>query len=241
MMKSWILFILMSLPVGLAHVYAGESDSLSRKQEVIVVKKDFNKQQKAGQFELNVSYPVIENNAYPITHDFNLNVQRIIGDAIHDFQSKVEQIHRKDKGVDGLSVLNLDYATYFQYKEVLSIKFIKSTQYVGSPSPIDLYLSLNYDLKTSRIIRIEDIFNPYSGYAQIITDMVNAQVKDCKLKEESVFRNFSLDDQAFIVTLDDQARNLKKCNNEVRINWKDIAHLLAENGVAQEIMSKRSP
>ncbi|MEN7550849.1 hypothetical protein AAG747_23210 [Rapidithrix thailandica] len=206
--------------------------------EIRIEKKGFNKENVKELYELNITYPIIHFPQSSINHQVNLGIQKVMSMAITDFTEKnTSQQYRKSDA--GYSWLNLNYETYYKRGNVLSLKFIKSSYYSGLDKPKELFLTFNFDLRTGKLIKIEDIFKPDADFKQRLIYLIQDKEKECKFKKDHLLSNFCLEDENFIVTLDENTSQPETCEKEIRIAWDKIRDLVKQDGIASELIIQR--
>lgn len=204
--------------------FAGDGE----REDIVVEKQFFTKIGGGGKYEMNISFPRISYPRAEVNHEVNLDIQRIMTLAISDFTKKMTEKVESE----GYSSLTLDYKVYFHHADILSLRFIKHTVVAGNQKPSDFFLTYNYDLKNGRVIQLTDIFSDNEDFKSKVLNLAVNQLGRCKIKGDYALKNFCIELEGLILSIDDLTKNGKNCLDEIKISWEDLGEILRQDGIA---------
>ncbi len=143
-------------------------------------KQTFAEENKTRMFELKASYPKIIGADSTITNIFNQRVRSLVIGELNEFkkhmleQAAEELKFAKERGVTNYSEIN--YSVELANDKVISIWFGNST-YSGGAHPNSHSFTFNFDLEKGKELKLNDLFQPDSGYLKRISSYSVADLK----------------------------------------------------------------
>ena len=109
-------------------------------------------------YNLNVQYPQIDS-AEPEARRFNKWIRnKVLGEANRFRRLADAEQRRKHKHPPVLWGLGLYYVVYYSNERFVSLRLTHSVMEAGQTHPIDYYETINFDLKSGRQLRAQDVF-----------------------------------------------------------------------------------
>ncbi|AZQ62767.1 hypothetical protein EI427_11140 [Flammeovirga pectinis] len=192
-----------------------------------IEKQGFNKLNSSLHYELNVSYPkVMYTNKIDVEHKINLDIQGIMAFAISDFLSKTREV-KIDKGVLGLSYMNLNYNVHFNQNGILSLCFDKETFYNGLDGIRKLSVTYNYDVNDKRKIQLKDLFVKDVDYYSKLNKIIKEKLGSGAKVSSDAVNTFCITKEGLYFPLDVKKCRGKKCPDFIKINWSELQGILS--------------
>jgi len=135
-------------------------------------------------YQFDISFPLLEgNNVESINNDIEL----FVDEMINEFKLGLVGPNFQEG-----NFLEINYSIARFDESVLSIEFLILNDYVGSPRPITLIRSLNYNLKEKSRFNIDDCFNDLIPISEHVKGDLLNQFGDIFWEEgaEPLRRNF---------------------------------------------------
>lgn len=135
----------------------------------------------------------------------NSFVQNIINNAIVFLVNKlyVDQVNQLlfIQGYPQIPVMDVigSYEIKTNERGVLSLSITNYTQAYPSAHGWTLMKSLTFDLKTGRIYSLYDLFNPDSGYMEILSGIIAEQIKKRDMHLVNEFKGIKPSDQDYYI------------------------------------------
>jgi hypothetical protein len=123
-------------------------------------------------YEISVDIPRIKQARTPATRRFNLWIKKKILGDVAEFRhlQRFAEISDKRKKLPPLPIsesLELSYRVYYSDERLISLRLTHTVMAIGQMHPIDYYETINYDLRTGRLLRPADIFK--TGYLKSLS------------------------------------------------------------------------
>ncbi len=118
-------------------------------------KRNISEEDATLMYEMDISYPYFTNDEF---NQINQEIEGIIDDILLEFKDLTEMPLSNNFGLNNLE-LDVDYIIARNDGKIFSVEFIVYSVYFGAPRPITHYISLNYDMKEMKEIRIIDCFD----------------------------------------------------------------------------------
>jgi hypothetical protein len=112
----------------------------------------------------------------------------------------------------GQSTIELDFDLRFLNDKFISI-LVSGSNYLGGAHPNGVYFSINYDLLNNKPLLISDLFNPDSGYLNVLSEASASELVEtigADIPEDFIidgtapiadnFKVFNLTDTALVIT-----------------------------------------
>ncbi len=198
---------------------------------------------KAGLYQIDAQFPHMTSGA--AAAGFNHQIEGDIGRFIAHFVSDVQQYALPcDKGA--CSRLTVHYKIPFATNDFVSVIFEVTPQLLGATYPEFWLVTMNYDARRNRMLRLADLFRPGSAYlgsaaslcrralqpsAHVLTNLVAGTTPI-----ESHYRRFTLGQ--YDVTIYFNAYQLGPFSagpQQVTIPYDKFLPLLAKNGIPSQL------
>jgi hypothetical protein len=143
-----------------------------------ILTREMKDADKRKRFEVSVEYPQIEGMPPARAAGFNEAARALAAKVAADFRKSMIGY---DAGSLPPEMVNsyLDMGYYINYAddELVSIGFAEESFYAGAAHPNHATVVLNYDLKTGRVLRLADLFQPGAPYLKVISDYCIAKLE----------------------------------------------------------------
>ena len=144
--------------------------------------KAINRTSKNPKYEIEISYPQITGpNA---SAAFNNEMVALINNTIGDFKKDTGDASTDLPADSQGSSLTVGYQVTAATPEFISVVLTVSEYSAGAAHPNSYSVSVNYDLRTGKRIRLGDLFTTGSGYLQSISKICVTKLKS-KLGQDS--------------------------------------------------------
>lgn len=129
--------------------------------------------------KVSADYPVLRGDDGPAAREFNRRARALVlEDVTPHLESdpdpeKEKHPHWKDVG----EYLNVSHKVVFASDEVVSVLFYRDEYHWGAAHGIHQPVTLNFDLRAGREIRLAQLFRPRSGYLRRIAELCDEDLK----------------------------------------------------------------
>lgn len=213
-------------------LYSATAQPNEKQSEAVRIEKaGFNKSSIAKMYEMSISYPVIYTANQEVEHLINVQLQRIMAEAVSEFKRKLNRL--AGNGQTGFSFIRLDYDLQLTSAEVISIRFIQESLLNDGKAkgPTKLFLTYNFLVKTGERLTLTDLFLPDIEEEKEILAILRNKLGKCKVRPDYLTRNFCFTKEGLLLSFDDLALNDKDCQSEAVIPWASLAPILNTDGV----------
>jgi hypothetical protein len=143
-------------------------------------------------FEISGEYPQLSGILSSGIEKFNQEASRVAVQQVTEFKKNMAEPAEDDADSNlPNSTLDISYTVSFATDELISIDYDVGTYYRGAAHPNSQSISLNFDVKNSKSLKLADLFKPGSKYLQALSAYA---IKD--LKQQSKAKNGVLDDES---------------------------------------------
>jgi hypothetical protein len=139
-----------------------------------IVDKELKEENKKIRLNLNLIYPQIEGSPETKVVKVNEEITKLVNDAKKSFAENIEDPESNpDLHTDAemSSYYEMSYLPQLINKDVVSLKFLVNSYYLGAAHPNGEVLTFNYSLKTGGEMVLENLFIKDSDYANKITSL----------------------------------------------------------------------
>ncbi|MEH0157163.1 hypothetical protein V6R21_23830 [Limibacter armeniacum] len=226
-MKNLLVILLQITSLGISPLWSEPNNRELLRTEIIVERQFFNKHNASLHYQMDISYPLVRYPRPEVSHHVNLGLQSIMALAINDFRANLKRLSKEHDA--GLSYLELDYKVVYQKNDILSIQFFKNTFYNGYKGVRKLVLTYNYDMKTQRLINLEDVFNEHLDANKQVIELLTEKTDVRKFNKEHVLSSFCLSDKGVTFVLDGFSQKGKETETkEVMLTWQELNGFLLD-------------
>lgn len=208
------IFILMGFSIE-----SPEGEQFSS-ESVLIFKKTLNKKYDTG-YHLDVAYPEVRCRDVNQGYNINKHIHQLTSSAITDFTKKVKTLYKPS---EGYHYMNLNYTVHYTDSYTISVKFRKSSQFIGYKEASDLSTTFNYDLSSGKILRFTELFDEKSGFQKKLSNLLWKYEK-VRIPSESFGNNTRFCMNSHFLTL----YTINPSTNRVhtfQIKWSEITQLL---------------
>jgi len=201
--------------LDLENELATERSLQDDEEEVIPVSETFNTEwivnSKADlveteQYKVDITYPELINPNNPVVA---ASVNGYVNSLILNYKQDVTTAETMG---GGQSTIELDFDLRFLNDKFISI-LVSGSNYLGGAHPNGVYFSINYDLLNNKPLLISDLFNPDSGYLNVLSEASASELVEtigADIPEDFIidgtapiadnFKVFNLTDTALVIT-----------------------------------------
>lgn len=215
MYTFFILYFLISI------LQIDQPASYAQRIEPDIQRKMLHKEYPEEKYGLLIYYPEVFNERQEIEFELSLEIQRVMGQAITQFQSEVQ---KEDLTVaDSLSMLFLDYQVSLQSHGFLSLHF-ESQYYFASRHRKETYKEgICYDFAQQRVITLPDLFAGRENWQKELKRLAEQAGGACgEIANDQIFY---LED-GFLVLIFPALNNKLQCKPFVRVPLAQFRSML---------------
>ena len=140
-------------------------------QGLSIVHQEINLKSEKLRYEIHVTYPQIEGRKSPRISTLNRQIKRLVSDhyrwPLHPTAKDLS--YYREKHPDIFNTIDLSYETLFATDKLLSIYFEGFSYGIGAAHSVQYSFTVNYDLKSEKLLRLADIFKPDVNYLQFVS------------------------------------------------------------------------
>ncbi len=153
-----------------------------------ITTKTFSEENKEKFWEINAEYPELSGVDSAAT--FNQAVKKIVDGNVSEFKKDLPDYTSPDdlKRYKESEIKLYDQTTYelqMANDDLISVIFTDAS-FGGGAHGSAITTTLNFDVKTNRVLKLADIFEPNSNYLKLISDISRADLK-AKLQKDEMF------------------------------------------------------
>ena len=171
------------------------------------------------QYSVKADYPeLLHFENAKVQNKVNETIQAKVSEAISEFRGQVTE-HLKSVSpnlpIKTSSSLWINYQSVLETAQYLSLAFEVSTYFVGAAHPNTYFLTLNFDLKSGKLLSLADLFNKNSPYLHRVAELAfkemlkksgptysdKAWIRRGTAPQESNYRNWVLARQGLEILL----------------------------------------
>jgi len=201
--------------LDLENELATERSLQDDEEEVIPVSETFNTEWivntktdlvETEQYKVDITYPELINPNNPVVA---ASVNGYVNSLILNYKQDVTTAETMG---GGQSTIELDFDLRFLNDKFISI-LVSGSNYLGGAHPNGVYFSINYDLLNNKPLLISDLFNPDSGYLNVLSEASASELVETigvDIPEDFIidgtapiadnFKVFNLTDTALVIT-----------------------------------------
>ncbi|NNF00393.1 MAG: DUF4163 domain-containing protein, partial [Pyrinomonadaceae bacterium] len=169
--KPAIVFIFALLSVPPAVLAQTQDAPLDEDLQRRIIKREYTDISEIGRWEVKASYPALWLAGGSPAEAFNRTAKSAAMNQVADFKKGMSELTEDDRKAlpKGQNYyMEVGYSIEYLSDDLISVSFGRS-EYTGGAHPNHWSFSLNYDLKNSRILRLEDLFKKNSGFLNVIS------------------------------------------------------------------------
>jgi len=138
---------------------------------------------------IEVDFPELSGVAGAVAGPFNRAIAGYIDAEMADFEKDVKTIADGGGSVPGKAAFTLDikYEEEPADRAVISLRF-QAVSYTGGAHGVPTLRTFNYDLTRGRMLALDDLFLPGSGYLKILADRCIAELRTLGLGDDDWIR-----------------------------------------------------
>lgn len=190
-------------------------NTISLGENLKVVDKEIKEDNKEKKYEFSATYPQIEGSNDPLVEKFNKELTEKINKGFNQFKEDISASDIGGEEVGMGSDYQLTYQMHLANKDLISLEFLISYYYSGAAHPSSTLEVINYNLKTGKELKLEEVFLKDSDYVSKINAICK---KEDSRKEYNIFFD------------DDPRKNLESWSVSQRGIYFhfDVAHALGD-------------
>lgn len=162
-----------------------------------LVSKEIKEENKTRKYTVSAEYPQIEGSTDARYAKFNRDVEALITKQVNDYKKDAGRNPKEEDSMPGAGDDDLDisYNVALANDNLVSIEFGVSTYAHGAAHPQHNTMTLNYDLKSGRDLKLAELFKPGTKYLQAIASY---SIKDLKRQGKKAGSESMLEDNDWI-------------------------------------------
>jgi hypothetical protein len=185
-----------------------------------IVPKDINLKNQRLRYKIDVTYPHIEGTKTPRILNLNHRMKRLVSEQYRwPLNPTKEDLRYYQKHPDIFNTVDLTYEVPLATDDLLSIYFEGYSYGIGAAHSVQFSFTVNYDLRSGKILKLSDIFKPDTNYLQFVSQYCSNDL----IKQQSATELF------FTEHLAPKAKNYQSWNitkDGIKINF-DACSVLA--------------
>lgn len=137
---------------------------------VVLVSKTLHEKNAEAGYEVNATYPEVSNFRDKVMErQINRIIEQKVIAHVESFKSSTRESRRVDES--DISTLDIGYQQekLTSLPHILGFRLTQSYFEVGAAHPGQTTETFNFDLRTGKVITLDDLFEPQSGYLDIIS------------------------------------------------------------------------
>lgn len=151
------------------------------------VSKGIKEENKERRYSIEASYPQLEGSSDVRIEKFNQEVKTLVMNEVSQYRQGAgldpdEEDFSPEAPGDELSI---DYNVILATDDLISIQFPVYTYEHGAAHPSHYFMEINYDLKSSRQLKLEEVFKPGANYLQALSSYSVNELKRRSKKADS--------------------------------------------------------
>ncbi len=140
-------------------------------QGLSIVHRDINLKSEKLRYEIHITYPQIEGSKNSRLSNLNRQIKRLVSDhyrwPLHPTAEDLS--YYREKHPEVFNTIELSYEILFATDELLSIYFEGFSYGIGAGHSVQYSFTVNYDLKSGKLLKLADIFKPNIDYLQFVS------------------------------------------------------------------------
>lgn len=156
---------------------AGSTPSTSG---IVLAAKTLHEAGEKPKYEIDARWPVLEWNGNPQVEVFNQAAERLVESMIMSFKEGLADFPEDPILHETYSSLEIDFLPTTDRGGIVAVLFQISSYSAGAAHPGHYSRSLNFDLRDGKVLAMEDVFIPGSGY---LDKLASACLKDLKERQ----------------------------------------------------------
>jgi len=189
-----------------------------------IVPKDIKLENQKLRYKINVTYPQIEGTKNLRILNLNHRMKRLVSEQYRWLLNPTkEDLRYFQKHPDIFNSVNLTYEVPLAMDDLLSIYFEGYIYGIGAAHSAQISFSVNYDLRSGKLLKLADMFKPNINYLQVISQYCSNDLA----KQHSANKLFFTEDLA------PKAKNYKSWNitrEGIKINFDACSVLACSEG-----------
>ncbi|MCB1023271.1 MAG: DUF3298 and DUF4163 domain-containing protein [Acidobacteria bacterium] len=167
--------------VFITGIFAQTQDGPDPEQlKLRVVSRHYDDINEKARWEISADYPDLRLKGDIGAAKFNALAKSLVMDGVLDFKKRMSELSAEEIGhlPEGAGFyFETGYSVEYLSESFVSINFSKG-EFSGGAHPSNHSFTLNYDLKTDRVVKLSDLFLPGSGYLNVISKICIEKIKD---------------------------------------------------------------
>jgi len=181
-MSKKIIFSTALILVSLSLSILGQTQDAARDEDLDrrITKREYTDISDKHRWEIKAEYPELLLSGGKPANAFNQLAKSMAMKHVADFKESMAEYTDEDRKYlpkDANYDLQIVYNIEFLNEELISVNFGRS-EYTGGAHPNHWSFVLNYDLKNSRVIKLEELFKANSGFLKVISESSIEQISD---------------------------------------------------------------
>jgi hypothetical protein len=204
----------------------------------ILSTREISRESESPRYIIQVRYPQIEA-ATGGARIFNVYIEQIINQFVESFVSEIESYDYDEYLADFANGLTTDYRPTYIDANQISINLLQSVYYAGAAHPLPFSRAVNFDLRSGRIIDLDELFMDGVDYLPRISDyaMNDLREQGVLLWEEGAlpsaenYESWNITMEGLLFTFDPyQVAPYAAGFQEVLVPYEVLQDLLREGG-----------
>lgn len=208
-----------------------------------------------GVYSIEAEYPQIKGLKGTAADKFNRWIAKYVLNDVAEFsgleKAAVREYKRDSKKASIEESLNISYKMTLATTDLISVRFTHVVMALGQMHPIDYYVSVNYDLKAGRFLKLRDLYKQRANFLRTISRYCFDEIKrnyemslttkewmttGLEPKAEN-FQNWNLTPEGIVISFEDyQVGSHAMGQPEVLVPLAVLNDLLAANSPLQRIL-----
>ena len=137
-----------------------------------IVPKDIKLENQRLRYRIDVTYPQIEGTDNPRILNLNHRMRRLVSERYRwPLNPTKEDLHYYQKHPDIFNSVDLTYEVTLATDDLLSIYFEGYSYGIGAAHTVQYSFTVNYDLRSGKLLKLADIFKPNTNHLQFISQL----------------------------------------------------------------------
>jgi hypothetical protein len=204
-----------------------------------IVEKVVTEDNPQERFTIKAVYPFLDG-----FQPYNLQLTRVMENSLKGFRMEAAEANSFPSDTLG-SFLETTYETKYNQAWLFSVQILTNAYIKGAAHPGSFFTTLNYDLKSDRMLALADLFQPGSAYLDVIANFCKSELRQRNIayssdgadpKEEN-YRQWLLTSQGLLIVFNEyQVAAYAAGPQTILIPYAQLKSILKPGGPVSRIL-----
>jgi hypothetical protein len=208
--------------------------------------KTLHESEDAPRYEIDARWPLLEGEGNHKAATFNQAAERFAIEQVRLFKENLYGLPDDPLFDDAYSSLTIDFVPTYEANGIFAVLFHISFYSAGAAHPGSYSHAINYDLRTEKVLALEDLFLPDADYMNVIShacieDLKTRQVLEWEegaLPSAENYQVWNITPQGLLVTFDEyRVASYAAGPQSVVVPYTKLMPILRPDGPLREYQS----